>query len=145
MTPNDNPYLNPPATGTMAENSDEQCVVVQDVDGTQHIIAMAREIVVLDPTTGERAFKKVQYLVRTHDGRLILNPTKEQLYACPTCNRKILTQHAVRFCQACQDIECMHCIKIVPDANGQPQYLCQSCYGKTRLKRIIQWLFHLDR
>ena len=138
----DNPYITAlPEVQSIVENAEEQRILVTDADGTSYLISRTQELIILNPGTGERQFLKTQQLIRTQDGRIILNPGKEPLYACNNCNRKLLTQQSIKFCQSCQTTECLNCIRTIQDPNGQPIYLCQTCFKNSRMKRIIQWIF----
>jgi len=140
-----NPYLSQQASvqsAPVVESSDEQRMIIADQDGERHLVGVVQEVVLLNPATGERRFIRSQYLIRSEDGRLMLNPGKEQIYNCSTCGRKGLTQFSIHFC-VCQTVHCLNCIHELQDEQGNPLYFCKPCFRKERIRRFFRWLFSI--
>ncbi len=109
----------------------EQEVIIDALDGTPTIVRQRREQVVLD-ANGGRHFHTTTASLRAIDGRVLQDGA--HVYACRSCGTEPLSQLAIVFCSHCQAIVCRACAK---ELEG---FLCPPCHAKARRKRFWRWL-----
>ncbi|HPR64225.1 MAG TPA: hypothetical protein PK014_08380 [Thermoanaerobaculia bacterium] len=126
-------------------NQEEERIIVIRPDGSQELIGLTQNMVVLDEQ-GNRRFIKQKSVIMTGDGRLVMNPEKARLYQCATCPEGTLsTHHTIRTCRICHLNFCLHHAQEMPNPDGTVTYFCLHHARRQAWMRRLGYLFSLER
>jgi hypothetical protein len=129
----------PPLSLEPIRNDDLQQTLISDpADDATYRVGAQIERALIDPTTGGRRSARSVNLLRTDDGWLIADPTREPIYACRACHRHPLSARAVRACSRCQSIVCASCAR---SFDNQPY--CPPCGAGEERSRRWRFLFSI--
>ena len=128
MTP-----MNPEPGRILLENQEHTIASIKDtVTGTTTSFPVKQELILLNPSTGERGFQTTVGLERGIDGRLL---TPEASLVCRECGRGPYAGPGIAYCNDCQTtIGRQCCVK------DQALPVCKSCRRKRFWRRAGEWL-----
>jgi len=128
----------PPNQALFVENQEHTIAAITDtLNGNKRSFTVKQEVILLNPTTGERAFQTTLGLQRAIDGRL---QTPDQSVLCRDCGRGPYAQPAIAYCTDCQCTIGKQCC--VKDQNDP---CCKSCRKKRFWRRVWQWVTSIGR
>jgi len=131
-----NPYLGSMPTQT---TTDQQTLIRDSLDDRHAPTSRSLERSRIDPDGANRTIDVQQTYLRTHDGRLIRDVTKDAVYACRSCAEEDLHEDAVRSCDECPLVICRSCVTVIETADERIEF-CPTCYENWRR----DWLFSLS-
>jgi hypothetical protein len=129
---NANPYQN---TNRVEEIETERTVIIDPATGEVITIGARIERITTDDAGGERR-DVMNVVVPSADGKQLLFPYNEPLYACGVCGRQPIV-HAEQ-CSACGRFICDAC-RVQTEAG----IICRKCDEKPFWLRAWQWLTDL--
>src|SRR5207245_894332 len=98
-----NPYLGSMPTQT---TTDQQTLIRDSLNDRHATTSRSLERTRIDPDGANRTIDVQQTFLRTQDGRLIRDVASDAVYACRSCEREDLHEHAMRSCDECATIIC---------------------------------------
>ncbi|HTD83287.1 MAG TPA: hypothetical protein VK648_05785 [Gemmatimonadaceae bacterium] len=130
---NANPYQ---STTRTEELSTERTVIIDPATGEVITIGARIERTMIDEASGQERRDVMNVVVPTADGKQLLFPYNEPLYACASCGAKPLV-HAMQ-CAACGRFMCDAC-RIKTEAG----IICRTCADKPWWAKAWEWLTNL--
>ena len=130
----------PPLNLDPIQNDDLQLTLISDpAEDATYRLGTRSDRAMIDPTTGGRRTITTNALLRTIDGVLITDPTRQPVYACRSCHRQPLSGRAMRACSRCELIICTSCARSIDD-----RHYCPRCASGEERSRRWNFLFSIS-